>query len=275
MIALCRHELRAGRVLGWRTAWLGLFGLFLLLAALTTPNWQLSGLVALGSAQASVVCATFGLALRHVRREGRQGTLHLWLRLGPTALARLGAKAVAALLIALAWFAAIAVVLTGFLVAYRLPLARQGLAPLLGRSPTLAATLRLAWQWLPRDLALLFALAPLFAAAGLVLGLGLLVRRHEGAGQDRRLQAPVGIVAWVAVWLIVGTVVSHIGPVFHLVRRHGEMVLQFLPAARVDATVAVLPDLRVTLWPVFLAWALALALYASASWFAGSERFGA
>ena len=79
----------------------------------------------------------------------------------------------------------------------------------------------------------------------------------------------------MAVWLIVGTVVSHIGPVFHLVRRHGEMVLQFLPAARVDATVAVLPDLRVTLWPVFLAWALALALYASASWFAGSERFGA
>jgi hypothetical protein len=81
----------------------------------------------------------------------------------------------------------------------------------------------------------------------------------------------VGVAVWLALWALLELRISHVGPLFRLLRAHGETVLHLVPAGAADVTVAIAPGIAVTVWPLFAVWAVAAALFAWAAWHAGGD----
>ena len=99
-------------------------------------------------------------------------------------------------------------------------------------------------------------------------------RWHEG-GADVRYEARAGRDVATSALPTIGTHPNLFayapGPLFRLLRAHGETVLHLVPAGAADVTVAIAPGIAVTVWPLFAVWAVAAALFAWAAWHAGGD----
>lgn len=269
MKTLLRHELRALALERARMVWmLPTLGI-MLLWALTIHHWEIVALITLACVEGCLLWAAFGTAIGRVRHEQRDGTSHLWVRLGPPPAARLAAKGLATLMTVAVWFVAVGVLLAAFMAAFRTQLAAQGLRPVLGPAPAIGSTLLLMWHWLPRDIALLFAFAPLFAVAGLAMGF-FLGRLDRAYGTKRRGRV-LWVATWVAAWFAIEAVAPHLGPLFTVLRAGGGSVVHLVPAGGADVTVAVAPGIAVTIWPILATWVAAAAVFAWTARYAGGD----
>jgi hypothetical protein len=238
---------------------------YLWVATLTLGGrqWQGGFFLGLVTSELWVVMWPFVQAARLIRREWRDGTAHLWLRLRASVAARLLAKEAAAV-----GFSVTVFLLLGFCAATLLavdPRSTAGQLAALALSgqaqvrsgPSVANSL----SWLARDLGLLLACAPPMGLLGLGWGLWdhtLYLgepRTHRGSMRRALALGLLMLLVWAAI--------SHLVPLFSAQRAPGgKTVVKLVPAGALDVAVQVTPHLALTAWPLFLLWLAGLAAFA-------------
>jgi hypothetical protein len=270
MIPLLTHE--------WRTHWRrGPYGGLAFLAVglfwalvIHRSSWSAPSTERLAVGVAAGALITLGLmpfaalvlASRQVRREWRDGTVHLWLRFRPSEAERLLAKAMGALAVVATYVAAVLVASLLALAVLALLAPGQPLLLPLTAAPGLTGVLTAAVRWGIRDA--LLALA--WAVPAVVLGLAAVFRPLRVSGR----QGPWRGLTWALIWLVWVFLWAGgplLPPILRLMRTAPEqLALAFLPAGPADIRVPIAPAFAVSLWPLILAWGIAAALFAIEVW---------